>query len=441
MATRSEVAAHIAALFGDGGATVLTEGDIGDSWEQALARLPDEVFRVAVGGPHPEGELWLAVIRDHWARLGELRPAIAATRGIIRRRMTRLGREHPDVLLELGAMGALANRAGHVEAAASLLEEAWQGLRSVAGGRDLRVAIVAEHAGAHYLKNEQFHEAELAYEQAWRIRAEQAPGTQGGPAGQLGDLWVRKGRLKDAVPLLEESYRLVRERFGPLSNRTQTRARAYAMALAHLNRHAEAEPVLRDLHEHARQVGEPERVAEAGFELGLALYRVHKLEEGWRTVDAAIQLTRSLGEPHAALPERLSIWSRLLRSRGHVDEAEGVLKEAIEAERMLHGDDSPEVAVRYVELAELLANLGRNEEALGWLDPAFSLLDGVLGPKHPATIRAASALAAELLNRAIVVAAQEDRKTVRALQAHGAALSRVLGTRDDNLNRLKVLKS
>ena len=45
--------------------------------------------------------------------------------------------------------------------------------------------------------------------------------------------------------------------------------------------------------------------------------------------------------------------------------------------------------MRYVELSELLVQLGRGDEALGWLDPAVSLLRGSVGETHRYTWKAA----------------------------------------------------
>jgi len=439
VADRREIAAEIAAQFGDGGATVLAEADLGRSWDDVVAGLPDAVFATTPPGPHPRGELWLARLRDHWARAGQLRPAVAATRGLVRRRAARLGEDHPDTLLEVGALGALAERAGRGEDAGRLLEQAWRGLRSTAGGRDLRVAVVAEHAGAHYLRAEAFHDAEIAFEQAWRIRKELAPGTQAAVAGHLGDLWVRKGRVADAIPLLQESYELNRDKLGRQHARSLARGQALANALAQVDRDDEAEPVLRDLLAEARGSGDRSRVAVTAFQLGVALYRQRREEEGFRTIQESIQLTRELPAAHAALPHRLSVWSRLIRARGHVEESVGVLLEAIEAEKELHGDDGPEVAMRYVELSELLVQLGRGDEALGWLDPAVALLRGSVGDQHRFTWKAAELLGNLLYAKAEHASRMGDRDTARELKAIGSGLMPVLGPSHAIIKSFKAL--
>lgn len=429
MDVRAAAAREIRSLFGDGGANVLNEADIGDNWEAALARVPEKVFRLRKGGPdaHPLGERCLAAVRDHWGRQRDLRPAIAVTRALLRLRVARLGADHPDTLLELGALGALADRAGRHEDARTMLEEAWQALRSTVGGRDLRVAVLAEQVGLHYLRAGEPLRAEAAFEQSHRIRQERAPGTQAGVAAQLGELWLGRDKVEDALPLLQESYRLMRDRFGPLHPRVVKRARSLAQALSKLQRYHHAEPVLRDLYAHARQSGEPEQVAEASFELGVGLMRVRLEEEGFRHVEEAIRMTRELGDPHPALAGRLVTWSRLVLQRGRPDEAEGLLREAVEVEARLHGDDSPLVAWRYTELAEYLVNRGRTDEALGYLDPAVSILRSQTGDTHPRTHRAADMLAALLLQRAEAAVASRDKRTARDYKQFALNLEPVLG--------------
>lgn len=424
---RADAANHIRALFGDDGATVLAEAGLGETWEAALASVPPRALDVRGDSPHPKGERILSLLRDFWGRTGQLRPAIAATRGLLRLRVARLGNGSPDTLIELGALGALADRAGRVKDARGMLEEAWQGLRASVGGRDARVAIVAANLGVHYLRRGELGLAETTLEQAYRIRKEHAPESVGVVAAQLAEARLRLEKTEEAVPLLTEAWDLAKRQLGPLHARTIARARVLAQVLTRLERHLQAEPVLRQLYQKALDDGDGHAVAEAGFELGVGLIRVRLDEEGFRHVEQSIRQTRALGDPHPALPERLAIWSRLLLLRRHVEESEGVLKEAIEAEKLLHGEASAEVGLRYVELAQLLVQLGRREEAMGWLDPAVSLLRGTLGDDHTQTRVSALLLTEMLLERARHALKLKDRGTARELRGRALTLVPVIG--------------
>jgi tetratricopeptide (TPR) repeat protein len=431
MDQRAEAAREIAALFGDGGAHLLGEADLGSSWDVALAKVPPTVFGLRGHSEHPVGERLLAAVRDFWSRAGQLRPAMAATRALLRLRGGRLGAEHPDTLLELGALGALTGQAGRSADAGPMLEGAWQGLRSTVGGRNIRVAMVAEHVGLHYLRTGDYRKADSALSQSHRIRSELAPGSQGGVAAQLGELRLGLNQLDEAVPLLEEAYHLAREQQGANSPRTIARAQSLARVYTKTQNNSGAEPLLRDLYAYAVESGDQEQIAEAAFDLGVVLLRRGYEEEGFRRVEESIRLTRSMGDPHHALASRLSTWVKLLLPRRHIEEAEGILREAIEAERTLYGDDSPRTAVRYVELAELLAQLGRADEAMGWLDPAVSILRSTLGDEHDHTYRAVENLAYLLLMQARRALYAGDRGTARELKRHAIRLVPILGEEHD----------
>jgi len=427
MDRRAEAAREIAALFGDGGAHLLGEANLETSWPVVLARVPPAVFDLRSPSEHPLGERFLAAVRDFWGRTGQIGPAMAATRSLLRLRRERLGPEHPDALLELGALGALTGQSGRSAQGGEMLEEAWQGLRSTVGGRNIRVAIVAEHVGLHYLRMGEYEKADGAFVQAHRIRSELAPGSQGGVAAQLGELRLGMGQVDRAVPLLKEAYELIRGQLGPADPRTRKRARSLANAHNRARDYDQALPLLKELYTHALQAGDQEQIAEAGFELGVGLLRERYEEEGFRRVEESIRLTREMGDPHPALAGRLSAWAKLLLPRRHIEEAEGILREAIEAERMVHGDSSPRTAVRYIELAELLAQMGRADEAMGWLDPAVSILRGTVGDENEHTYRAVRDLAYLLLMQARRALNYGDRGTARELKRHAFGLVSILG--------------
>jgi tetratricopeptide (TPR) repeat protein len=373
---------RIASLFPDDGAGLLADAGLPNTWEAVLEAVPAEVLAVDDLAPRDQGERLLILVREHFSQQGELRPALAITRALVRRRIAESGEEHPDTLGEVGALGALADRAGRSQEASDLLERAFQGLRSSAGGRDLRLAVVAQNLAWHYLRVQQPLKAEQTLEQALRIRRDVAPETTGPVAAQLAELMIRRGERPAAVPLLQEAWERYRDAYGPTDPRSVARAKTYAAILVGMDREAEAIPVLRVIHQATK---EPEARATAAFELGMALESSGQREESFRLVEEALRWTRRAGDPHPELSNRLAAYSRMVIRRGRPQEAEGLLLEAVELDRRTHGDDSPEVAVRFASLGHLYAQMGRHAEAMGWLEPAASLLETQLGPQHPHT--------------------------------------------------------
>jgi len=378
---------ELAELFADGGRSVLNEAGLGRDWDAALSKVPTAILEV------PDGEdvpfRLLVAMRDYWSSRRDLQPAVAVTRGLLRIRIERHGHQHPDTLMELGALGALAHRAGKTEEGGELLEKSFNALRSVVGGRDLRLAVVASNLARHRLHAGDLARAQAALEIAYRIRKEVAPQSAALTAAQLGEIKSRRGDLAGAMPLLKESWMALREQLGDGHAKTIARAQALSTVLNQLDRHSEAIVPLRMVYDWGRSKGNDDVRASAAFNLGIALEKTGSKEEGWRLVEEAIRTTRALSDgealPHRQLANRLTTYASMQLSKRRVGEAEGVMMEALEAETRLFGDSSVEVASRYATLGYFYARLGRTGEALGWLDPAASLMRTNAGDDDPKT--------------------------------------------------------
>ncbi|MCO4743529.1 MAG: tetratricopeptide repeat protein [Proteobacteria bacterium] len=432
--TRDQAATAIASLFGDEGVSVLSAGQL-TSWAQVLEGLPDAAFDVVADGDRSVGERLLERARDHQARQGHLRQAIALTRGILRIRVARHGEQHPASLVELGALGALADRGGRGDEALSMLQTAMQGFGNDQG---MHVAVVAGNLGVAHLRRGQADEAGAAFQRAYAIRKALAPQSLGLVASQLAQVRLQQGEREEGTTLLQESYRLVRERRGPTHPSVVARAEHLARLLDSQQRYLESEGLYRDLFAAAQASGDAERIAGGSFALGAALIRVRLDEEGFRHVKQSVDQTRRLGDPHPQLPQRLSLWAELHFKRRRAEEAEGLMLEALDAETRLFGQQSPEVAVRTAALGHLYAQQGRHAEAMGWLDPAVSLLRSSRGDKDVTTKTAVGYLL-DLLDAEIAKAGeQRDRQLERELLSHAIEMSSaVLGKGDVRTNRLR----
>ncbi len=418
----------LAALFPDGGAALLRAGGLGATWQEALAHVPPKVLAVSKAGG---GLAQLSRLRDFWAGANDLQPALAASRALLHLRVESVGRRHPDTWLELGALGALAMRAGKLDEGGVMLEEAWKGLLGH-GVRDLRLAVVSSNVAQHLLRRGRLDDAERALRDAYELRKLKAPRTASLAAAQLAEILSRKGDEAKALSLYREAHELTRLQLGPDHPRTLARAEALGLAYARSDRFQQAVDCLRPVHAALSQHPFDARAARVAFELGLALSRTGVLEEGTRCVEASVRWARQQasadGRPHPDLPNRLTEWSHLQGQHGRAEEAEGLLHEALEAERRLYGDTSIEVARRYLELGHFCARKGRLDEALGWLDPAASLHRSVLGDEDPIARGAVQAQLEVLVARAVRAIEFHDKKLARdLLQAGMGQAAPVLG--------------
>ena len=107
-----------------------------------------------------------------------------------------------------------------------------------------------------------------------------------------------------------------------------------------------------------------------------------------------------------------------------------MLLEALEADRRVHGDDTSQVASRYASIGLLCRQMGRSREAIGWLEPAVSLLRGTLGDEDDMTCSAVDALVELWLDEGKEAMGRHDHGYARdvLLRAVGPARD-VLGKR------------
>lgn len=351
---------RIASLFEDAGVAVLAEAGLTATWAELLGGHP-VLEQVAGSGA---GAALLVALRDSHASRGELRAAVAMTRAVVSLLVERVGTTHPDVYAELGALGSLARRAGRPDQAGVLLRQAWAGLV----GDDPRRLIVGHHLAALLAAEGQRQDAEDVLMVCHGVARRCRPDLAWSHAAAIGRLRLQGGDPEAARPWLESVWEE-----GP-----QAARHAVGEALARVRLAAgeleAAVPVLRWLFETAPP---GESAARHGYALAVALEQAGHREEAARQMHAAITWTRAAVE-HPELPVRLTGASRLAVSRGRLEEAEGLLLEALEVERRRHGDGSARVGRLHAALGRFLAGCGRHREALGWFEVALG--DALEGP-------------------------------------------------------------
>jgi tetratricopeptide (TPR) repeat protein len=284
--------------------------------------------------------------------------------------------------------------------------------------------------------------AEHALEVAHRIRRDVAPQTTGLVAAQLGEVRLRLGRPADAVALLQEAATATAKAEGPTSPRALARAHMLGTVYGQLERYAEAAATLRPVHAALGPASDPEIRAGVAYELGVALHRTGVKEEGLRRLEEALRLTRTLSAEHPALANRIGMMAQVHVERGRLDEAEGLLREAMDLDRRRYGDASAEVAGRYAELGQFLARYGRREDGIGFLDAACSLLRSTVGDADPRTVKVVDKTVGILHELAAAALARRDRELAVGLLSRATDLAvPVLGHGHERMRRVRELKA
>ena len=423
MQPHAAAAANLAALFEDGGARLLATGGLGHDWATALHHVPAEV--ITVGEGPGSGLLQLLRLRDFWVRCGDLRPALAATRALLEIRRRDGGADHPDVWVETASLGALIEGIGEADQGAGMIEGALAALTRRLPADDPRMLAVLTQAGRSRVRRGALAEAEPLLDAVWRHHPAGSP-RRARAAARLGEVRVRLGRHADALDCLQEAWQHAVAHEGPDGPSARSRARLLGRAYVEVGRYPQAVGILRPLH---RALASGADQAAVGLDLGVALVNLDAEEEGLRLVEASVRWTRAHDAASPVFPGRLATAAQLRMRRGHLAEAEGLLLEALEASERLHGATSHQVALRQASLGRLCARLGRIDEALGWLEPAASLLRSALGDDDDRTAAVVEAYGTLMAQRASTAFDQGDRELGRDLMARGLqAVGAVLGS-------------
>ena len=288
--------------------------------------------------------------RHRWAAAGAAAFVVLLTMfsalSFLQERRSRLAQEQAqrtlDVLLDLlGATNPKATEGGSTTVA-ELLERAVQDLPGSLGGEPLLEASVLD---------------------------------------ALGSVYLGRGELEEAEPLLESALELRRGREGP----------GLARSLAHLGQLRELEGDFAEAEKLYREAILVGRRAKAPEELALALHGLGDTLHGQALYDAAegayrqaLNLRLKLHGPHhPKVADTLNHLAVLAHERGEDEAAEGLYRQSLELRRQALGDDHVEVAQSLGNLGALLWEMGRAEEAEALLEEALGIRRNRFGEGHP----------------------------------------------------------
>ena len=365
---------RIAALFPDGGSKVLQLVGA-PNWAALGALVPTDQRRGSTLG--------IALrIRDALAHRALFVPAAQMSMVLLEHVEAKRGADHVATLSELGVLGTLLWRSGAKEQGVRRMEEAYRRLLVAEGRRSLAAARVASDLAMHWVEENDLGRASELLTLAYRARKHHAPTSLGLVAAQLAEVCLRRGEYEQAETPAKEAWELHLAQLGLNNPRTRVRGRVYADLLLHLDNKDEACPIYRKLLSSIPDKQGAE-YADLSFELGMALESLGEREEAYRLIDRAVrlsrQLQRSTGEPRASMARWLDGFAGLLMQRSRSGEAEGLLLEAVECERALHGDVSVQTGERHLQLARYYFGVGRRAEAVGRLEAGSSVLRAVRG--------------------------------------------------------------
>ena len=134
----------------------------------------------------------------------------------------------------------------------------------------------------------------------------------------------------------------------------------------------------------ATALANSELIATASNELALLLHHTNRIEEAEPLMRRALEIdVAALGEQHPNVATCLSNLATLLQDTNRLGEAEPLMRRALEIDVAALGEQHPNVATRLNNLATLLQDTNRIEEAEPLMRRALEIDVAALGEQHP----------------------------------------------------------
>jgi tetratricopeptide (TPR) repeat protein len=209
----------------------------------------------------------------------------------------------------------------------------------------------------------------------------------------------RRGRYREAVPLLQRILEVRQRHLGPDSPEVGRALNDLAFFLNESGKYAEAEPLDRQALALYRKVLGEEHPGTANSynNLAMNLARQGRYTLAQPLFEKALALRRRLlGEGHPLTATSYNNLAALRNAQGQFEQAEPLFRQALASRRKQLGEEHLDTAQSYGNLASNLGAQGRYAEAEPLHRRALALRQTLLGAEHPETALGCNSLALNL---------------------------------------------
>jgi non-specific serine/threonine protein kinase/serine/threonine-protein kinase len=273
-------------------------------------------------------------------------------------------------------------------------------------------------------------------------RFEKRPLTEAAVRAVLADTYDSLGLTETSLQHARAAMEIYARLGGPNDPQALLSAERVGRALATLNRHDEAEPLLRDTYERAQTVLGPDHGMTIECASGLAMTlrmqrRFAEAEPLYRRVLKSDSLRYGNQSDEAA--RAMNNLAVLLNTQGRADEAGPLYLQALEIRERLYGRDHPSYLSSLSNYARVLETQGKLAEGIAIQREVLELKRRVLKDDHPSTTLTmnnlgalltqggkyaeAEALHREALERRLRTLGEDDIDTVQSMHNLGRALT------------------
>jgi serine/threonine protein kinase len=213
------------------------------------------------------------------------------------------------------------------------------------------------------------------------------PHTEAAIRQVLAETYDSLGLFERSLTHAQASLALFERADGPDAESTINAKRYTGAELAKLNRHTEAERLLRDAMAQCDRLlpNDHELTLSTLIDVAVALRRQRKYQEAEPFYRRALDLTSAkLGPNHEDTANAANALAVLYAEENRDDEAEPLYRQAL-AIRKLQGDDSPAYLTTLMNLARLVERRGRVDEAEQMMRDVLATRRRVLSDDHPST--------------------------------------------------------
>lgn len=233
----------------------------------------------------------------------------------------------------------------------------------------------------------------------------------------IGVIYFNMGLSAKAVPILEDAYQSRLLHYGPSEHRSLDSMKMLGKAIAKSDPDR-AERLLQEMVRRRRASGETDRLAQDLHDLGEFYVRSvgfdgRRVELARPLLLEALEIRRGLHpEPDPQIAETLFILAHVMGD----DRKEELLREALRMYRASVDEKDFRIASAMNDLALVLEETGKVDEALVWMEQAARLHEAVLGLEHPRTLTLINNLAGIHRDRGELDAAEPLYRKVLAVK-------------------------